>query len=107
MSVQVGKHSAARHCPAALPLARAYGIAYSVGRVRHSRHPAAGRTKKPGNMPGLLTSYCASFFLPKDGVSSKKFQGLSRVCTHSVGMMGHSSARATWVVPVVIHTTLS
>ena len=41
------------------------------------------------------------------GVSSKKFHGLSSTCTHSVGMIGHSSARAMWVVPVVSHTTSS
>jgi hypothetical protein len=38
---------------------------------------------KPGNCPA--GGYFSSFFFPSVGVSSKKFHGLSRVCTHSVG----------------------
>jgi hypothetical protein len=44
---------------------------------------------------------------PSVGVSLKKFHGLISACTRSVGMIGHSSARATWGVPVVSQTPLS
>lgn len=63
----------------------------------------------PGGAPisllGLATHYF--FFSPSVGVSSKKFHGFNSACAHSVGIIGHSSARATWVVPVVIQTTSS
>ncbi len=75
-------------------------------------HPASTKRTVSAIRNGAKRRSCYSphhfsFLAPSVGVSSKKFHGFSSVCTHSVGIIGHSSARATCVVPVVIHTTVS
>lgn len=42
----------------------------------------------------LINHFEFSFGKSNVGVRSKKFHGFNMACTHSVGIIGHSSARA-------------